>query len=63
MEIDENEIIIQIMSEYKCIYDKFSDTYKDNILKKNAWLEIADRVNKITKIGIDGKFSSNMHYT
>lgn len=60
MEIDENEIIIQIVSDYKCIYDKSSESYKDNVFKKNAWLQIADRVNKITEIPIDGKFCSNV---
>lgn len=51
MEDDINEIFIDAVKRFPCLYDPQTDVYKDIEVKRNAWLEVV----KITGLK-DGKF-------
>ncbi|XP_051162386.1 uncharacterized protein LOC127282256 [Leptopilina boulardi] len=50
--VDETEVLIQVVSNYKFLYDKSSENFKNRYAKKQAWFEIAREVQNVTNIEI-----------
>lgn len=45
----EDEKLVEVISSYSCIYDSESPKYKNQSVKDNAWVEIADYVERSGK--------------
>lgn len=48
--MDEKEVLIQVVSRYKFIYDESSEKFRSKYARKQAWFEIAREVQNVTNI-------------
>lgn len=49
-----NEIIINLVKDYPCLYDKRNVSYKDKNLKKKIWCNIAKYINETHNVNLSG---------
>lgn len=60
-----DEIIIQLVQEHKCLYDKTDKDFKDTKKKKNVWINISENFRNLYCIDISGNIflSKNIYFT
>lgn len=59
MEFDINEIVIQLVQGNACIHEKYSDSFVDNLRKKNACKKITEEFENITGYSMEGAYFVN----
>lgn len=47
--VEEDEKLVEMVAKCPCIYDVASPVYKDQMVKDNAWKEIAEYVERSGK--------------
>lgn len=60
-EVDKNLLIIKLVEQKICLYNKSVHCYKDNVQKKKACKFITAELFKITGIKVDGMYSQNFN--
>lgn len=54
-EFHQEEILIQLVEQKRCLYDKSFKSYMDKVQKKRAWEDIADKFLEISGRQIESK--------
>jgi len=50
-----DEVIINIVQDHKCIYDKTNANYKNNNKKKDVWRIISFQLKEVYNVDMSGK--------
>lgn len=45
----EDEKLIEVVAKFSCLYDLASPVYKNQLIKDNAWKEVAEQVERSGK--------------
>lgn len=45
----EDEKLVEMVAKFDCLYDLASPLYKNQLIKDNAWREIAEQINRSGK--------------
>jgi len=55
MEFSVDEIIIELVRENKCLYDKSDPNFKNISKKKDIWFKISENLENLYNIDMSGK--------